>query len=331
MPLDAQETPESSLQHIVVIWMALFIGLVGAFALTVIGLNSTVFSPSGFVKGYLHALERGDIDEALSTPGVITLGGGGHELLTADALGPISDIRVTSDIDQGSGVHLISYSATLGGIPASGSFDVLEAENRFGLFSAWSFLVSPVSELQVTPMHDASFTVNGIDVTSPNGANVSTSYPVLTPGVFTLTHRSTYLTATPLIATVTKPGSDVPAVLNIRASRSFVADIQEQMNEFLDECATQEVLFPTGCPFGQELYNRVESAPKWSIASYPEVTVEPGNDPGTWIVPEAQAAAHLTVEVRSLFDGSLSTFDEDVPFGVSWTMTINGDRINIQQ
>jgi hypothetical protein len=37
------------------------------------------------------------------------------------------------------------------------------------------------------------------------------------------------------------------------------------------------------------------------------------------------------VEVRSLFDGSLSTFDEDIPFGVSWVMTISGDRVDIRQ
>jgi hypothetical protein len=31
------------------------------------------------------------------------------------------------------------------------------------------------------------------------------------------------------------------------------------------------------------------------------------------------------VQVRSLFDGSVSTFDEDVPFTVSYTITFPGD------
>jgi hypothetical protein len=35
-------------------------------------------------------------------------------------------------------------------------------------------------------------------------------------------------------------------------------------------------------------------------------------------MPRTSAAAHLVVEVRSLFDGTVSTFDEDVPFTASY-------------
>ncbi len=331
MSTDAEEAPEHSLQHIVVIWLALFVALIGAFALTVLSLNSTVFSAGGFANSYVQALQRGDIDEALSTPGVIKFVGASAELLTAEALGPIDEVSITSDIDQGSGVHLVSYEATLNGMPARGTFQVLAGGKRFGVFSTWSFLVSPVSELQVTPLHDASFNVNGINLVSPLGASVANSYQVLTPGTFTLTHDSGYLTATPLRTVVTKPGSTVTANLDIQASRHFVTSIQKQVDEFLDNCTTSEVLFPTGCPFGQAIYNQVESTPTWSLSTYPVVTIEPGNDPGSWVIPEAPATAHLTVDVRSYFDGSLSTFDEDVPFAVSWIMVINGDRIDVQQ
>ena len=123
----------------------------------------------------------------------------------------------------------------------------------------------------------------------------------------------------------------MPLVLNIFASQKFVDEVQKQVDVFLDDCATQQVLFPTGCPFGQSIVNQVVSAPTWSMITYPSVAIEPGNDPGTWIVPVTQGAAHLTVDVRSLFDGSRSRFDDDVPFGLSWVMTINGSRIDIQR
>lgn len=330
MPFSTADTQEHHLRHVVVVWTALFGVLIGAFALTVVVLNTTVYSAGGFVTSYLQALQRGDVEEALATPGVSTIHGVSAQLLTADALGPVDDIRIVSDIDQGAGVHLVSYQSRLGGIPVSGSFQVLQGEARFGVFSSWSFLQSPVSELFVTPLHDASFTVNGVDLVSANGASVASSFQVLTPGVFTVSHHSAYLTATPTSVTVTRAGSSVPVTVDIRASREFVAAIQKQMDEFLDECTTQEVLFPTGCPFGQELSNRVESAPAWSMTTYPEVSIVPGNVPGTWVVPETEGAAHLTVDVRSLFDGSLSTFDEDVPFTVTWVMTIDGDRVDIR-
>ena len=120
-------------------------------------------------------------------------------------------------------------------------------------------------------------------------------------------------------------------MLDIQAAPSFVSGIQEQVNDFLDQCTEQEVLFPTGCPFGQPISNVVVGIPTWSMARYPEVTIEPGNVPGTWLVPEASAEAHLAVDVQSLYDGTVSVFDEDIYFAVSWVMTINGDRLDIQQ
>ena len=65
------------------------------------------------------------------------------------------------------------------------------------------------------------------------------------------------------------------------------------------------------------------------MAQYPTIAIEPGNTPGTWLIPEAQGAAHLKVDVRSLFDGTLSTFDEDVPFSLTWVMTFSGNSISI--
>lgn len=331
MPPAAAETPENRLRHIVVIWLVLFGVLIGAFAVTALTLNSNLYSAGGFVSSYLQALQRGDLDEVLATAGVIKTAGVSTELLQSNSLGSIDEFTITSDIDQGSGVHLVSYRATLDGLPGAGVFEVLQRENHFGIFTTWAFLRSPVSELRITPLHDASFSVNGTPVVSPNGPSVAASYQVLTPGVFTLTHDSQYLTATPMSTTITRPASIVPIVLDIQASPSFVTGIQKQVNEFLDECASQEVLFPTGCPFGQGISNVVDSVPNWRISQYPEVRIEPGNDPGTWVVPEAAAEAHLTVDVQSLFDGTVSFFDEDVPFGVSWVMTINGDRIDIRQ
>ncbi len=331
MTIVEEERPSTTLHHVLVVWLGLFGVLVGAFALTVILLNSTLYSAGGFVSSYLNALARHDLGEALTTPGVVQSQHISRSLLVPRAMGAMQDIEITSDVDQGAGIHLVSYSASLGGIPASGSFQVVKEENRFGVFSTWAFLQSPISILTVTPLHEASFAVNGVQVKSESGPSVATTFQVLTPGRFTITHKSRYLTAEPVTTTVTRAGSAVSASLDVQASSYFVETLQKQVDEFLDSCTTQEVLFPTGCPFGQEISNQVVSAPQWSMSSYPEVTIEPGNDPGTWIVPETQALAHLTVDVRSLFDGTVSTFDEDVPFAIYWVMTFDGNSINIQQ
>lgn len=331
MMIADDESHQGSLQHILVIWLALFGILIGAFAVTVIVLNSTLYSAGGFVTSYLQSLERHDLNGALATPGVQESSQVSRELLVPQALTTMKNITITSDSDQGAGIHFVSYSATVGGVSGSGTFQVLRGENRFGVFSSWAFLQSPISMLTVTPLHEASFAVNGVNVASPDGASVAATFQVLTPGSFAIAHDSRYLTAVPVKITVTRPGSTGSATLDVQASSYFVSTLQKQVDEFLDACTTQHVLFPTGCPFGQEISNQVESSPHWTIASYPTVTIEPGNDPGTWLVPETQANAHLTVDVRSLFDGTVSTFDEDVPFSIAWVMTFDGDRIDIKQ
>src|SRR5690606_25362207 len=98
-----------------------------------------------------------------------------------------------------------------------------------------------------------------------------------------------------------------------------------EVHEHLDECATQRVLFPSGCPLGKDVDNRVISEPVWSITEYPELEVVPTDTFGEWEVPPAHAVANITVEVQSLFDGSISTIDEDMTVLVRYRVTIEPD------
>jgi hypothetical protein len=98
--------------------------------------------------------------------------------------------------------------------------------------------------------------------------------------------------------------------------------VQSEVDAHLDECAEQRVLFPSGCPMGRAFENRVVSEPQWSIAAYPEVTVEPTDTFGEWEVPTTFATAHLVVDVQSLFDGRVSTVDEDMTLPLRYRVTI---------
>ncbi|GAA3729845.1 hypothetical protein GCM10022239_03100 [Leifsonia bigeumensis] len=325
-----EDHPRHSRRHTIVIWTVLLALLIGAFAATVAILNATVFSAGGFVGSYLSALQRHDLREALTTSGVLGSARAESDLLVPEALGALDDIHLVSDLDQGAGVHLVTYEFELGGAPGSSAFQVQSTGPRLGFFSTWSFVQSPMAVLRITPLHDPAFTVNGVEVVSAAGANNQVAYQVLAPGLYVVDHESRYLEADAVPVAVTGPSSVTPVTVDIQASADFVEQVQKEVDGFLDDCTTQTVLFPTGCPFGQELSNRVVSTPAWSMARYPEVVIEPGPDPGTWVIPNAQGAAHLTVDVQSLFDGTQSTFDEDVQFALSWVLTIDGDQVDIR-
>jgi hypothetical protein len=309
----------------IITWSVVAAIVLGAFAGTVLILNSTLYSAAGFVRGYLDTLARRDAAGALEMVGEIRATDVSTELLTADAMGELDDIRLLSDTAEPSGVHTVVYSWSAAGAEGETSFQVVRSGTLLGLFSTWEFYQDPLGVMQVTVLHGTEFTANGVDLVAPQ-QDVPSSYLAFAPGSYELAHDSLFLSAEQSVVTVARPGAAVIAPVDLQPTAAFVDQVSEELNEYLDECATQTVLLPTGCPFGQPMGNRIISTPVWSITSYPEVTLVPGPEPASWFMPPTEAAAHLVVDVRSIFDGSVSVFDEDVPFTTSYLVTFLSDR-----
>lgn len=310
--------------RIVARWILLVGALVLAFVGTVTVLNITLYSASGFVSSYLNAVARHDVDGARRMPGVTSSSIGSNELLTPSALAPLTDIHLRSDTDDGGGRHTVLYGYTIGGSVGTSSFVVEHSGARLGVFSAWRFVRSPESILSVTVRNATGVDANGVAL--PHiGAGVTHAYRVLTPSRVVLTHSSTYLSAAAVRTTIESPASVTAATVDIQANPVFVREVQKQLDKFLATCTSQKVLLPTGCPMGTQITDRLQDAPVWSIVRYPRVTIVPGAAEGTWQVPETGALAHLKVRVKSIFDGSLSTYDQDVPFSVRYLITFAGD------
>lgn len=322
----AGEDTSTATRRLALRWGILLGVLILAFGGTVLTLNSTLYSASGFVSSYLDALARHDLDGALAMPGVEAPDDALATLLVPEAMGQLTAHTLVSDDDEGNGEHSLVVDVHFADdIRAKITFAVRHTGPRMGVFSGWEFARSPLGVLEATPRHDAAFAVNGVAVTSVDGADQPTRFTVLTPGIYTLTHESKYLSAEPATFLADDSVGVTAAELDIQASSAFVDQVNLELADYLDECATQQVLLPTDCPFGQPISDRIEGLPAWSMVTYPQVTIVPSGEGGTWLVPPTQAAAHLTVEVRSLFDGSLSTFDEDVPFTVEYAITFPGD------
>jgi hypothetical protein len=315
------------MRRTLIFWTVAFAVLIAAFAATVFFLNATVYSASGFTRSYLDALARHDSAAALEIPGVRTANDADTALLADDAMGDLSEIALVSDTTDRSGEHTMVFDYTLGASDAGRTeFLVERTGTSFGLFSRWRFVASPLTTMSVTVLNDRSFDVNSLTVSSSRGADEPGSFMVFSPGRYTLGHTSTFLSASPVIVKSTTIGAIVDATIDVQANAEFVAKVQLDLNEFLDRCTTQTVLMPTSCPFGLHVNNRVDSPPKWSMSAYPVATIEPAenstNDAGSWIVPNTEGVAHLNVTVRSLFDGSVSDLDRDVPFTVGYRVDI---------
>lgn len=310
------------MRRAVVAWLVIVVFTLTAATGAVVALNATAFGAAGFVRVYLEALQRGDTAGALAMPGVTVDATLRADFLVDDALAAptvLRDISVASGRDR---TELVTVAWTRGDTHAVSVFTVERTGTRLGLFPDWGFAVSPVATLRLTIAHDPRFDVNGIAATATDTAE---DFAVLVPGTYRVDHHSRYLEAEEVDLVVDRPGSVVVGGLDVQPADGFLDAITAEVRADLDACVTQDVLFPTGCPMGRAVVDRVVSTPEWSIVDYPELTVEPGLERGIWVVADAEFVAHLTVDVRAIFDGSVSTLDEDIPVTASYLVRIGAD------
>jgi hypothetical protein len=329
MPSPAVDA-RGELRRAVVVWSLLAALLVGAFLGTVAALNHGTFSAHGFVRSYLDALAREDSRDALATPGVVLPDEGSRALLDARALPGLADVALVSDEPAGDGERAVTYAYTLPSGPGSTEFRVRERPAALGLFARWEFATSPVAAVDLELRHASTFTANGMAVSATAGGaaaeGAGSTYLVLAPAALALDHASEYLEAEEAEVAVTEPGSVVPARVDAEPTADLVASVQSEVEGYLTECTTQSVLYPSGCPFGKTIRDRITAPPVWTMTTMPQITLRPASDDPAdldWVVPSTVGTAHIRVPVRSLYDGSVKDLDEDVPFSVSWRVSVD--------
>ena len=213
------------------------------------------------------------------------------------------------------------------GRPVTATFDVRQTGAVLGLLPTWEFSTTPVGVAHITVAHAQTFTVGGHTV-SPRAADpsqpasaftVAADYLLPAPAVYELDHTSKYLRAA-AVRVQAAPGRVVEATVDTQPDAAFTAAVQKELNGFLDECATQQVLQPAGCPFGVVIDDRVQGAPTWKMAQYPQVHLVPGTN--SWTMSQAVGIAHLSVTVQSIFDGTVEHRESDEKFDVSLTSVV---------
>jgi hypothetical protein len=192
-----------------------------------------------------------------------------------------------------------------------------------GLLPTWRFSTTPLAIADITVEHAETFTVSGhtldtraADPTQPADAfTTKANYLVFAPGRYGLGHASTFLDARPVTLLARKPGAVASASVVALPNSDFVSQVEKQLDGYLDDCAKQTVLQPSGCPFGVVIDDRVVGTPAWSIVRYPPVNIVAGAN--GWQMAPAEGIAHLDVTVQSLFDGTISKRSSDEPFSVA--------------
>lgn len=296
--------------------------LIGAFVAAVAVLTQVVYSPTGFVRSYIEALERKDIEAALRLAGPPTSSSALDDLLEAPILAGIESFEIA---EFGSGAtRTVTVDYVADGVAGQTSFQVRQSGTLLGVFPLWEFASSPYAVVDITVLNSREFTANGFRLVTPE-YNQPARYLAFTPGTIRFEHESTYLESRPVTLALGSPSRPAHVELAAVPNPEFRSIIQEQVDSYLDECAAQPLLYPRGCPFGYGVSDRVASEPTWRIVDYPMLAVNATSIPGEWHVPAAIGNAELTVELRSIFDGSYYEFTTTVPFRVGFVVTFVGE------
>ena len=313
--------------------------LAGALAAGGAVLYDRLYSPAAFVARYLDLLAQGRAADALAVPGVqvdsaeLEAAGLSEEasdaLLRRAALAPLTDIEVIETTEK-DGVSSVTVEYQAGPHAGRTTFAVEQA-GMIGVVPSWRFATSPLAMIDLTVRGAMQFEVNGFEIDKRQvlvdgvDADPLESVPLLvfSPGLYSI-EVDTALSESPGVAVLAdKPREKTPVDLQTQATDSFTDVVQEKVEDFLDECATQQVLQPTGCPFGFTVRNRIVDLPTWSVAEQPTVALEP--DGADWRIRRTQAVAHIRVDIQSIFDGSIRHVDEDVPFFIDGEITVLPD------
>ena len=342
-PPEQKKLTEKS--KLLITWLVVFVLLLGAVLAALGALNRDVYGAGSFVRTYLSELASKDTATALALPGVklstAQLEAAGlpdtssDALLRGAALGELAEITEIADEEVGEGVHEVTFSYEADGVYGESTFIVAPNGTRFPLIPTWKFEVSPLAVMNLSVEHATAFSVNGFEVDTravapaeqkPAFDNI-VNLQVFTPGHYTIETSTDFLQSEEEKVLVDVPATVHEASVTAEPTDSFVEGVQEAVNEQLDGCAEQVVLQPTGCPFGIVIDDRVEGDPTWSMEDYPEVTIEAGAE--SWLIPSTTGSANIEVDVRSLFDGSVTHYNDDVDFSMTGHVYLLSDG-NVQ-
>ncbi|MGA1446471.1 MAG: hypothetical protein ACO32G_02445 [Pontimonas sp.] len=288
----------------------LALGVVALWLLTVLALNLTLFSATSFVTSYLKALESSDYGLAASHAGLTRA----PQILPL-ASEALENPRIVGTSSLPTGELVIQADYELGDDTHSTVFVVTGGEPILWFFDTWRFSRQPLANLQFAVIGDERVSVNGTDL-DVGDLGVPPRTTVLVPGIYSSSLDTEWVQAEPVVSVMTEVGAPAGVRLVVSPTNALMENTTGALEAYLDGCAAQAVLQPAECPFGVSISDRVVGAVQWTILDYPEIDLRLSADRATWTMVAESGGAEVTVQVQSLFDGSITEFRDTEEFDV---------------
>ncbi|RLY94217.1 hypothetical protein EAE32_03100 [Kocuria tytonicola] len=310
-------------------WFFLIVLAVAATAVTIALVNKYQYGPETDVREYFQALQDGDGGKAL---GLLNAGvpDSNAALLDGEALreagSHLEDVQV-STVSSGGDHAVVRASYLLDGREASSEFSLHPAETQWGFFTVWDFDPSTLPTMTVSMPGSTAVDINGASVALRGS---SRDFAVFYPGVYTGSYSSPMISAEPREVAVSDEDQRTTMELTAVPSEQLRQQVEEQVHSHLDACASQDSLYPAGCPFSHDFPGRIQGRVSWRVTDYP--APEPrlgGPHTDQWSLPDSRGTAHIEFTAVDLYDGHTTKVSKDVPFTFSARLAVTGDKATV--
>ncbi len=319
----------SSVDRVLAGWV---IGMCCAVLLAVASLdviNRLVYGPTGEVRAYFQALKDGNGSRALGILNASVPENTGAAMLDGSALAgsvdALENLEITTEEIEGDHAT-VRATYTLDGAEQSTIFPLHKVGAHWGVFDVWAMDDSELPTVEVAAPGVTGATLNNTKVSVPSSDR---DFAVFYPGTYTSTYESALFSAEPQSTSVLNADDKKQKLkLSLQASDAAKNSITSSVQQHLDSCATQNTLYPAGCPFEYPFAGRVDGDVTWSIKQYPETKVS-ASKKGTWEYKDSSGVAHVSFTQIDLYTGETSKVEKDVPFTYKADLDVQEDAVTV--
>ncbi|EMY33984.1 hypothetical protein D477_012101 [Arthrobacter crystallopoietes BAB-32] len=306
-----------------------FMLAVAAAVVTIVLVNQKVYSPQHQVRAYFDALKDGDGSRALGLLNS-TVPDANAALLDGaplkQSVAEIEDLEVGDPVVLDADRVEVPANYTIEGTPHTTSFELERSGTSWMFFDQWSFVPTKLPTVEVGVVNENEASLNGTRVALPEGKN---EFAVFYPGSFEAHFTSEFFAAPVVESVLTEPEQSSGARLSLetKATEKLIDEVDKQVRAFLDGCAEQAVLQPTGCPFSAAMDRVRDDSIDWEITEYPKIAINPSR--GSWVMEPLVGTAKLNVVEIDLFTGVAHPRALEEEFNFTGSLAVNDGNVTL--
>lgn len=298
--------------------------------------DEQLYTTEASAENYWEALRSGNGAEALGhLDSVPEDTGGDAVLLDGDPLSYSASLMEGMSFTEGSESASVTFTAD--GEEYETTLPVVDAGNHWLIFDDWKVGPQAYTDLEVDVPGAEAAGVGQIEI---NGEPVNLEDETVTlsaflPSVVEFGIDSQWLAGTTTEVLLPEEDDDADAepaaqelTLELEASEEAEELLHSEVETFLQECAEQEVLMPSGCPMGIETPHQVDSDTiSWDMPDAADTSLSFDSD--GWEVSGLDMTATVTFEALDHHDGEELDERHDVPFRLDVQVGADGEELII--